>query len=103
MLTEAEKYAVLEDLISGTGSIDTMAWITSYEGCNDQVIEWVAQDLDATDEIEDMEISEQVEYLGEILDGMGANPLEWITNISGLNHDVLDWVAEQVGYDFDEE
>lgn len=103
MLTEAEKYAVLDDIISETDYIDTMAWITSYEGRNDQVIEWVAQDLDATDEIEDMEISEQIDYLGEILDGISANPLEWLTNISGLNHDVLDWVAEQVGYDFDEE
>ena len=103
MLTEAEKYAVLDDIISGTDYIDTMAWIVSYEGRNDQVVEWVAQDLDALDDIEDMELSEQIDYLGEILDGMGANPLEWLTNISGLNHEVLDWVAEQVGYDFDEE
>lgn len=96
-----DKYAELDNIISETDYIDTLAWLISYEGLNSETLEWVARELD--EDIDGMDIDQQVEHLGGIMDGMDIDPLAWITNCAGLNDEVLDWVAEQVGYEFDED
>lgn len=95
------KYAELDDIISETGYIDTLAWIISYDGLNEETLGWVARELD--EDTDGMDLDEQLEHLGCIMDGMDLDPLAWITNCAGLNDDVLDWVAEQVGCEFDED
>lgn len=95
------KYAELDDLVSVMDYIDTMAWLISYEGLNEETLDWVARQLD--EDTEGMDLDEQVEHLGSILDCMDINPLAWLTDCAGLNDEVLDWVAEQFGYEFDEE
>ena len=95
------KYAELDDIISEMDYIDTLAWLISYEGLNSETLDWVARELD--EDTDGMDLDQQVEHLGGIMDGMDIDPLAWITNCAGLNDEVLDWVAEQVGYEFDED
>lgn len=96
-----EKYAELDDIVSEMDGIDTLGWIVNYDGLNEETLGWVARELD--EDTDGMDLDEQLEHLGGIMDGMDLDPLQWITNCAGLNDDVLDWVAEQVGHEFEEE
>ena len=96
-----DKYAAVEEALESGIHANALEWITNYAGYNEETLDYAAEELGVDfDGYESLE--ERYEMLEPYVDHLeNTSALEWVTNYSGYNDEVVNWAAQEVGLDFD--
>lgn len=98
-----DKYAAIEDILESSSNINALDWLTNHSGLNDETLDFAAEELGVEfNGYEDND--EKYELLSEYAQDLpSTQALEWVTNYAGYNDEVINWAAQELGLDFDDE